>query len=79
LAFVAEELGLDAGQVMAVGDSMNDLGMLSWAGVGVAMSNGNEEVKKIADYVTASSHEDHGVAEAIRRFIPEAFALNEGK
>ena len=77
LAFVAEELGLGAQQVMAIGDSMNDYGMLSWAGVGVAMSNGKDEVKKIADYVTACSHQDSGVAEAIRRFIPEAFALNE--
>ncbi|WP_319558815.1 Cof-type HAD-IIB family hydrolase [Marispirochaeta sp.] len=77
LAYVAKELGIESGEVMAIGDSMNDFGMLSWAGIGVAMSNAQDKIKEIADYVTNFSHEDHGVAEAIERFIPEAFAFSD--
>ena len=78
LEYIASRLELDAGQVMAVGDSMNDLGMLTWAGTGVAMANAREQVKQAADYVTVRSHQEHGVAEAIERFVPELFALDDG-
>jgi Cof subfamily protein (haloacid dehalogenase superfamily) len=78
LEYVASRLELEAGQIMAVGDSMNDLGMLTWAGTGVAMANARNEVKQAADYVTVRSHQEHGVAEAIERFIPEVFAFGGG-
>jgi hydroxymethylpyrimidine pyrophosphatase-like HAD family hydrolase len=55
---------------------MNDLGMLAWAGTGVAMANARDTVKQAADYVTLRSHQEHGVAEAIERFIPEVFAFD---
>jgi hydroxymethylpyrimidine pyrophosphatase-like HAD family hydrolase len=54
-------------RVLAIGDSRNDVPMLRWAGVGVAMGNALPEVKESVRYVTASNAED-GVALAIERF-----------
>ncbi len=53
---------------MAIGDSLNDLEMIRYAGIGVAMGNARPEVKEEADYITASNDAD-GVAEAIERFV----------
>jgi Cof subfamily protein (haloacid dehalogenase superfamily) len=61
LADVAEELGIDAKDVVAFGDYPNDVPMLAWAGRGVAVANAHAEVLAIADEVTASNDED-GVA-----------------
>lgn len=58
----------DAGQVMAIGDQENDLTMLTWAGIGVAMGNAPEHVKQAADYVTKSNVED-GVAWALEKLF----------
>ncbi len=55
-------------RVLAIGDSRNDVPMLRWAGVGVAMGNALDEVKQNVRYVTASNTED-GVALAIERFV----------
>ncbi len=55
-------------RVLAVGDSRNDVPMLRWAGVGVAMGNALPEVKESVRFVTASNAED-GVALAIERFV----------
>ena len=51
---------------MAFGDGGNDISMLKHAGIGVAMGNASEEVKKSADFVTASVDED-GVALMLKR------------
>lgn len=61
---LASHLGLKVDQTMAVGDGENDLSMIQKAGVGVAMKNGIDELKKIADYITGTNEED-GVASAI--------------
>lgn len=61
LAGVAQRLGVDRGDVLAIGDGRNDIDMLRWAGRGVAMGQAPDEVKQAADAVTASVHED-GVA-----------------
>ncbi|MBO8142333.1 MAG: HAD family phosphatase [Firmicutes bacterium] len=68
LAEVARRLGVDRGDVLAIGDSFNDLEMLDWAGVGVAMGNAPPEVQAAADHVVRSNVEE-GVAEAIERFV----------
>jgi len=68
---LAAELGIGREEIMAVGDSYNDLDMIDYAGVGVAMGNAVQEIKDRADYVTRGNNE-HGVAEAIRRFVLEA-------
>lgn len=68
LQVIANHYGIDRKEVMAVGDSYNDIDMIEWAGLGVAMGNAFDPVKEAANFVTATNDED-GVAEAIRRFI----------
>lgn len=60
--------GVTVNQVMAIGDSQNDLDMLKAAGVSIAMGNAADEVKKAADYVTLDNDDD-GVAAAIENFV----------
>ncbi len=80
---LAARLGLRPEQVLAIGDNRNDLEMVRWAGVGVAMGNAIPELKDAADWITATNDED-GVALALRRFIPsaggsEALAVADGE
>jgi hypothetical protein len=70
LRALAEALDIPRAQVMAIGDYDNDLDMIEYAGLGVAMSNGSERVRNAAQYITLSNAE-FGVAEAIRRFVLE--------
>jgi Cof subfamily protein (haloacid dehalogenase superfamily) len=67
--FVATELlGIPTEKVMAIGDNYNDVEMLAYAGIGVAMGNAPEDVRQIADWV-APDIEGDGVAVAIEKFI----------
>jgi hypothetical protein len=67
--YLAEEiLGLTSHQVMAIGDNFNDVEMLRYAHIGVAMGNAPEAVQQIADWVTVDVEED-GVAIAIQKFL----------
>ena len=68
LAQVAKRLGIPQSETVAIGDSPNDLDMVEWAGLGIAMSNGAPEVKDAADFVTGSIGED-GVAQAIENIL----------
>jgi len=68
LAALAERFGIAQEDVMAIGDSFNDLEMIKYAGVGVAMGNARSEIREHADIVTATNEED-GVAEAIERYV----------
>ncbi len=63
-------LGIGSDEVIAMGDSENDISMLKTAGLGVAMGNGRNDVKTISDYVTAIEDDD-GVAQALRHFLVE--------
>ena len=65
---LAEALNISQQEVMALGDHPNDLDMVQYAGVGVAMGNAVDEVKNIAEYITLTNNED-GVAKAIEKFI----------
>lgn len=67
LTRVCQELGITMDHVMAMGDSLNDIAMITEAGVGVAMGNAQEVVKEAADWVTSTNEED-GVAKAIRHW-----------
>ena len=60
--------GLKSEEVMAFGDGHNDIEMLSTVGCGIAMGNANDEVKKHADEITESVHND-GVAIGIKKYI----------
>ena len=68
LGEVAALLGVNREEVIAVGDGMNDLSMLEYAGLGVAMGNANEKLKAAADLVTGTIQED-GLAQVIERFL----------
>ncbi|WNN91990.1 Cof-type HAD-IIB family hydrolase [Gloeocapsopsis dulcis] len=67
--YLAEEcLGIQAANVMTIGDNFNDVEMLEYAGIGVAMGNAPTAVKNIAHWVAPSVEED-GAAAAIKEFI----------
>jgi Cof subfamily protein (haloacid dehalogenase superfamily) len=67
LARLCADFGVQAEHVLAIGDSRNDVPMMQWAGVGVAMGNALPEVRQAVRYVTAGNEHD-GVALAIERF-----------
>ena len=64
---VIESAGIRREDVLAVGDSANDLDMLRYAGIGAAMGNASDEVKAAADWVTGTLAQ-HGAAQALLRF-----------
>ena len=64
-------IGVSQYNTICCGDGFNDISMVRYAGVGVAMGNAKEEVKAVADYVTASNEED-GIAEVVDKFILNA-------
>lgn len=68
LSRLIDHLHIKAEEVIAIGDSYNDLAMIEFAGLGVAMGNAVEEVKERADFVTLSNTED-GVGHVINQFI----------
>jgi hydroxymethylpyrimidine pyrophosphatase-like HAD family hydrolase len=65
---VADYLNIDLEQIMAIGDSFNDLPVFEVAGLSVAMGNAPEDLKKLADWVAPPVEKD-GVAVAIEKFI----------
>ncbi len=66
LAFLAQRFGIAREETLAVGDSGNDISMIRWAGMGVAMSNATDDVKAVAGWIAPSVAED-GLAVAIER------------
>lgn len=65
---LAKQFGIAAEEVVAVGDNLNDMEMIEYAGLGVAMGQGVEELKRAADWTTRSNDED-GVAHLIHERI----------
>ena len=68
LLALAAHLGLTRAQTMAVGDSGNDRAMIEAAGLGVAMGNATDDIRKIADATTDDNNHD-GVAAAIEKYV----------
>lgn len=66
-------LGIDRSEVMSFGDAQNDLTMIKWAQIGVAMGNAVDEVKAEADYVTGDNN-SNGIADALEQLVPELVA-----
>ncbi|WP_288222072.1 Cof-type HAD-IIB family hydrolase [uncultured Clostridium sp.] len=66
--YYAKSLKLSPTEVMCIGDSENDLSMIKFAGIGVAMGNGLDLIKDEADYITDTNNND-GVAKAIEHFV----------
>ena len=67
LAILLEKIGVTKDEMIACGDGFNDLTMIQYAGLGVAMANAQDVVKEAADFVTLSNEED-GVAFAVEKF-----------
>jgi hypothetical protein len=67
LAALCEKLGIDRAEVMAFGDGLNDLDMLQFAGVPIAMGNADPLIREKAAYITASNNEA-GLAKALIHF-----------
>lgn len=70
MSALVQKLGISMKEVMALGDGRADINMLQMAGIGIAMGNAPEEVKRCADYTTLSNDED-GAALAIERAFEE--------
>ena len=68
LPLLLEHLGVDREELIAFGDNYNDMTMIGYAGMGVAMGNGEDEVKKIANYVCESNDED-GIAKTLEKYV----------
>lgn len=68
LATLLDKLGMTREEMVTIGDGFNDLSMIEYAGLGIAMDNAQEAVKQAAKHITASNEED-GVAVAIEKFF----------
>jgi len=68
LAFIAERLGIAASEVIAIGDNLNDIPMVRYAGLGVAMSHSPPALLEVARFVTTTPDEG-GVARVVERFV----------
>lgn len=68
LAVLLKEIGMTKEEMIAIGDGFNDLSMIKYAGLGVAMSNAQPIVKENADFITLSNEED-GVAHVVEKFV----------
>jgi hydroxymethylpyrimidine pyrophosphatase-like HAD family hydrolase len=68
LEALASFLGISLTEVMAIGDGINDIPLLSSVGLAVAMDNASDELKAVADHVTLDV-DHHGVAAAINKFL----------
>ena len=68
VAMLAEFYNLKREEIITIGDSANDISMIEFAGMGIAMGNALKIVKERADYIT-DSNDNEGVANAINKFI----------
>ncbi len=65
---LAEEYNIKREEVICIGDNENDLSMINYAGLGVAMGNAIDSLKEKADYIT-ESNDKNGVAKVIYEFV----------
>lgn len=65
---LAEYYGIERSEIICIGDNENDISMIEYAGMGIAMGNAEESVKKIADLVTETNNND-GVGRAIESIL----------
>ncbi|WP_297435976.1 Cof-type HAD-IIB family hydrolase [uncultured Clostridium sp.] len=65
---LGEHYGIKKEEIICIGDNGNDISMLKYAGLGVAMKNGTQAVKDISDYIT-DTNDNNGVAKVVEKFI----------
>ena len=70
LKWICDNKGIDIKNTIAFGDNFNDIEMIEYAGVGVAMGNAEEEIKQKADYIALSNNE-----EGVGKFLKDIFEL----
>ena len=70
LQLLMDYLKLSKDNILSIGDNLNDIDMFKISGIGAAVNNAYDEVKQVANYVTANSVENAGFAEAIYKFVP---------
>lgn len=75
ISLLARDLGIEQEEIMTIGDEENDLPMIEYAGLGIAMENAVAKVKDLADVITDTNDND-GVAQAVEKFVLEP--LREG-
>ncbi len=68
MAYIGEKYGIKQEEMIAIGDNYNDLPMLEYAGLSVAMGNAPDEIKEKSDFVTDTNDND-GVGKALERFV----------
>mgnify|MGYP005856599503 FL=1 len=68
MEMLGEYYGIVRSEMIAVGDGFNDLSMIEYAGLGVAMGNACNEIKERADYVTLTN-DKNGLAHVIYKFV----------
>lgn len=64
----SQQLNILPHEIICIGDNLNDLSMIEYAGLGIAMDNAEEEVKKAADYIAPANDAD-GVGKVLEKFI----------
>lgn len=69
IIFLADKLGIDIEETIAIGDNFNDLPMLETAGLSVGVANMVPELKEKMDYITEANHNESAIAEVINKFI----------
>ena len=67
--FLADHLGITRKETIGFGDSMNDEDMIRECGYGVAMCNGFEEIKDIADFITEKTNDENGVGDFLKKYV----------
>jgi hydroxymethylpyrimidine pyrophosphatase-like HAD family hydrolase len=65
LAYLTDHYGLKRENVITFGDNVNDIEMIKWAGIGVAMGNADERLKEVADIVT-EDNTNAGIAKTLQ-------------
>lgn len=70
ISLLARDLGIKQEEIMTIGDEENDLPMIEYAGLGVAMENAVPRVKDLSDVIT-DTNDNYGVAQAVEKFVLE--------
>ncbi len=68
MQFIMDMYGINQNETIAIGDNYNDVGMIEYAGMGVAMGNAPEEIRSSAGFITDTNNND-GVAKALSHFF----------
>lgn len=70
IKFIAEKNGIKQSEIIAVGDSLNDYHMIKYAGLGIAVDNAMDELKKVADMVSIQAKDD-AIADIIYKVLED--------